>query len=45
MRMSIHSFEIVISEAERTRGFLYSARIIPGFSDLHCIHQTAKLVS
>ena len=42
VRMSIHSFEIVVSEAERTRGFLYAARVIPRFSDLHCIHQTAK---
>lgn len=42
VRMSIHSLELVISEAERTRGLLYGGKVIPRFSDLHCILQTAK---
>jgi magnesium chelatase subunit I len=42
VRMSIHSLELVISEAKRTRGILYHKMVIPRFSDLHCIHQTAK---
>src|SRR5574341_1176397 len=42
VRMSIHSLELVISEAERTRGILYHKMVIPRFSDLPCIHQTAK---
>lgn len=42
VRTSIHSLELIISEAERTRGLLYRTMVIPRFSDLHCIHQTAK---
>jgi magnesium chelatase subunit I len=44
VRMSVHSLELLISEAERTRSILYGTKVIPRFSDLHCILQTAKFV-
>jgi hypothetical protein len=42
--MSIHSLEILISEAARTRSIPYGTKIVPRFSDLHCLLQTAKFV-
>ena len=42
VRMSIHSLEILISEAVRTRSILYASKIIPRISDFHCILQTSK---
>jgi magnesium chelatase subunit I len=42
VRMSIHSLELLISEAERTRSILYANKIIPRISDFHCILQTSK---
>lgn len=42
VRMSIHSLEILISEAERVRGFIYNIKAVPRFSDIYSIHQTSK---
>jgi magnesium chelatase subunit I len=44
VRMSIHSLEIIISEAARTRSIPYDTKIVPRFSDFHCLLQTAKFV-
>jgi magnesium chelatase subunit I len=42
VRMSIHSMEIMIGEAERTRSVIYNIKAIPRFCDIHCIHQSSK---
>lgn len=42
VRMSVHSTEIIIAEAERVRSLLYEIKTVPRFSDIHCIHQTSK---
>lgn len=42
VRMSIHSLEILISEAERVRGIIYNIKAVPRFSDIYSIHQTSK---
>lgn len=42
VRMSVHSTEIIIAEAERVRSLLYEVKTVPRFSDIHCIHQTSK---
>jgi magnesium chelatase subunit I len=42
VRMSVHSMEIMIGEAERTRSISYGVKAIPRFCDIHCIHQSSK---
>jgi magnesium chelatase subunit I len=42
VRMSVHSMEMVIGEAERTRSIIYGIKAIPRFCDIHCIHQSSK---
>ena len=42
VRMSIHSLEILISEAERVRGIINNIKSVPRFSDIYSIHQTSK---
>jgi magnesium chelatase subunit I len=42
VRMSVHSMEIIIGEAERTRSIAYGVKAIPRFCDMHCIHQSSK---
>jgi len=42
VRMSVHSMEMMIGEAERTRSINYGVKAIPRFCDIHCIHQSSK---
>ena len=42
VRMSVHSMEALIGEAERTRAILHYVKAIPRFCDIHSIHQSAK---
>ena len=42
VRMSIHSTEIIISEAERTRSIKFDNSTIPRYCDIYSIHQTSK---
>src|ERR671913_1644190 len=42
VRMSVHSTEAIISEAERVRSLLYNVKAVPRFSDINSIHQTSK---
>jgi magnesium chelatase subunit I len=42
VRMSVHSMEIMVGEAERTRSIAYGVKAIPRFCDIHCIHQSSK---
>ena len=42
VRMSVHSMEMMVGEAERTRSITFGAKAIPRFCDLHCIHQSSK---
>jgi magnesium chelatase subunit I len=42
VRMSIHSLELLISEAERVRSIIYNIKAVPRFSDIYCVHQTSK---
>ena len=42
VRMSIHSLEIMISEAERVRGIINNIKAVPRFSDIYSIRQTSK---
>lgn len=42
VRMSIHSLEILISEAERVRAIINNIKAVPRFSDIYSIHQTSK---
>lgn len=42
VRMSVHSTEIIIAEAERVRSMLYDVKTVPRLSDIHCIYQTSK---
>jgi magnesium chelatase subunit I len=42
VRMSIHSLEILISEAERVRGIINNIKAVPRFSDIYSIRQTSK---
>jgi magnesium chelatase subunit I len=42
VRMSVHSMEMVVGEAERTRSIIYGIKAIPRFCDIHCIHQSSK---
>ncbi len=42
VRMSVHSMEIMVGEAERTRSIAYGVKAIPRFCDICCIHQSSK---
>ncbi|MDQ3839477.1 MAG: AAA family ATPase [Thermoproteota archaeon] len=42
VRMSIHSIEVLASEAERIRSAQSSLISVPRFSDFYCIYQTCK---
>jgi magnesium chelatase subunit I len=42
VRMSVHSMEMMIGEAERTRSISYGIKAIPRFCDIHCIQQSSK---
>ena len=42
VRMSVHSMEMMVGEAERTRSVVYGIKAIPRFCDIHCIHQSSK---
>lgn len=42
VRMSVHSMEMIIGEAERTRSIAFGIKAIPRFCDIHCIHQSSK---
>ncbi|MDQ3869127.1 MAG: AAA family ATPase [Thermoproteota archaeon] len=42
VRMAVHSMEIIIGEAERTRSILHGVKAIPRFCDIHSIHQSSK---
>ena len=42
VRMSIHSAEIMISEAERTRSIKFDICVVPRYCDIYSIHQTSK---
>ena len=42
VRMSVHSMEIVVGEAERTRSIVYDIKAIPRFCDIYCVHQSSK---
>jgi magnesium chelatase subunit I len=42
VRMSVHSMEMMVGEAERTRSIAYGVKAIPRFCDIHCIHQSSK---
>jgi magnesium chelatase subunit I len=43
VRMGVHSMELLIGEAERTRSILHCVNAIPRFCDIHSIHQTSKI--
>ena len=42
VRMSVHSIELMIGEAERTRSITLGVKAIPRFCDISCIHQSSK---
>jgi magnesium chelatase subunit I len=42
VRMGVHSTELLVGEAERTRSILHSVKAIPRFCDIHGIHQSCK---
>ena len=42
VRMGVHSMEILIGEAERTRSILHYVNAVPRFCDFHSIHQSSK---
>ena len=42
VRMGVHSMELLIGEAERTRSILYHVNAVPRFCDFHSIHQSSK---
>ena len=42
VRMGVHSTEVLVGEAERTRSILHSVNAIPRFCDIHGIHQSCK---
>ncbi len=42
VRMSVHSMEMMVGEAERTRSVLNGVKAIPRFCDISCIHQSSK---
>jgi magnesium chelatase subunit I len=42
VRMSVHSIEAIISEAERIRALIHNVKAVPRFSDINSIQQTSK---
>jgi magnesium chelatase subunit I len=42
VRMGVHSAEVMVGEAERTRSVMHSIKTIPRFCDIHAIHQCCK---
>ena len=42
VRMSVHSLELMVGEAERTRSIILGVKAIPRFCDISCIHQSSK---
>jgi magnesium chelatase subunit I len=42
VRMGIHSIELLIGEAERTRSIKHKVAAVPRFCDFHSIHQSSK---
>ena len=42
VRMAVHSMEMMVGEAERTRSIQHGVKAIPRFCDIHCIHQSSK---
>jgi magnesium chelatase subunit I len=42
VRMGIHSTELLVGEAERTRSIQHSVKAIPRFCDIHGIYQACK---
>src|SRR5919205_1507442 len=42
VRMGVHSTELLIGEAERTRSILHYVNAVPRFCDFHSIHQSSK---
>jgi len=42
VRMSVHSIEAIVSEAERVRALIHNVKAVPRFSDIHSIQQTSK---
>jgi magnesium chelatase subunit I len=42
VRMGVHSTELLVGEAERTRSILHSVKAIPRFCDICSIHQSCK---
>jgi len=42
VRMGVHSMELLIGEAERTRSILHYVNAVPRFCDFHSIHQSCK---
>jgi magnesium chelatase subunit I len=42
VRVAIHSLELLVGEAERTRSILHFVEAIPRFCDIHSIHQSVK---
>lgn len=42
VRMSVHSMEMMVGEAERTRSITLGVKAVPRFCDMHCIHQSSK---
>jgi magnesium chelatase subunit I len=42
VRMAVHSMEMMIGEAERTRSILCGVKAIPRFCDIYCIYQSSK---
>ncbi|MGC1927597.1 MAG: AAA family ATPase [Candidatus Nitrosopolaris sp.] len=42
VRVAIHSIELLVGEAERTRSVSHFVKAIPRFCDIHSIHQSVK---
>lgn len=42
VRMAVHSMEMMVGEAERTRAIIHGVKVVPRFCDIHCIHQSSK---
>ncbi len=42
VRVAIHSMELLVGEAERTRSISQFVKAIPRFCDIHSIHQSVK---
>jgi len=42
VRMSVHSIEVILSEAERARSLINNIKAVPRFSDIYSIEQTSK---